>query len=56
MWRVDEAGHDDAPGGVDLDGVARLGEILHAPAGAHFDQDAIANQDGAILDHIEFIE
>jgi hypothetical protein len=54
--RVHEAGHDDASGGVDLDGAARLGEVLHAPAGAHFHQDAVANEDSPILNHIEFTE
>ena len=54
--RVDKARHDDAPGGVDLDGAARLGEILDAPAGPHFDQDSVANEDSPILNHIEFIE
>src|ERR1035437_8402537 len=53
---VDEAGHHYPSGGVDLDGVPRLGQILHPPAGPHFHQDAIPNQDGAILDHIEFVE
>ena len=54
--RIHEAGHDDASGGVDLDGAARLGEILHAPAGAYFHQNSVADEDGPILNHIEFIE
>ena len=53
---IDEAGHHYPSGGVDLDGAPRLGEILHAPAGSHFDQNSIANEDGAVLDHIEFVE
>ena len=54
--RVHEAGHHDASGGVDLDRVARLGEILDAPAGSHFHQNAVANEDGTVLNHVEFIE
>ena len=53
---VDEAGHYYPSGGVDLDGAPRLGEVLHAPAGPHFHQDSIANEDGAVLYHIEFVE
>ena len=53
---VHKAGHDDASSGIDLNGAARLRKILHPPAGAHFHQDAVANEDGPILDYIEFIE
>ena len=53
---VDEAGHHYPSGGVDLDGVARLGQILHTPAGPDFHQDSIPNEDGPVVDHVEFFE
>ena len=51
---VDETGHHDPSGGIDFESVARLGKILHSPAGSHFHQNSIANEDGAVVDHVEF--
>jgi hypothetical protein len=51
-----EAGHHYTSGSIDLRSAARLGEILDAPAGSDFDQKSIANEDGAVLYHVDFIE
>jgi len=53
---VHETGHHHPSRGVDLDGVARLGQVLHPPAGSDFHQNAIPNEDGAVLDYVEFLE
>jgi hypothetical protein len=53
---IDEARHDDAAGGIDFDSVARGGEILDTPGGPHFENHAITDKDGAIVDDAEVIE
>jgi hypothetical protein len=45
---IDEAGHDDAAGSVDLLGIAGAGEVLQAAGWTYFDYDAVADEDGAI--------
>jgi hypothetical protein len=47
---VDEARHHHAPGGVDFHGIARGRQILDAAGGPHLFDDAIANQQRAIVD------
>ena len=53
---IDEAGHHYPSGGVHLDGVARLGQVFDPPARAHFHQDSIPYEDGAVLNGVEFFE
>ena len=53
---IDKARHHHASRGVDLDGVARLRQILHPAAGPHFLSNSILDEQGAILNYIEFSE
>ncbi len=46
---VYESRHHHAAGGVDLRGRPRLRQVLHSPGGAHFLQNSIGDQQGAVL-------
>jgi hypothetical protein len=53
---VDERGHDNAPGSVDLDRIARPGEILDAAGRPHFLDYAIAYEHGAVVNDTKVAE
>ncbi len=53
---VYEARHDHAPVGGDFDGAARQGQVLYPPRRPHFNQHAVANQQGAVLDDVKLVE
>jgi hypothetical protein len=53
---IDEARHHHPARGIDLDGVARLRQILQPAARPHFHQDSILDEQGAIVNYIEFFE
>jgi hypothetical protein len=42
---VDEPGHYNAARGIDLLGVARLGEIFHTASGPYLHEYAVADQE-----------
>src|SRR6202040_2888716 len=42
---IDEARHDHAASGVDLNGVASQGQVLYPPAGSYFHQDSIPDEE-----------
>jgi hypothetical protein len=50
---IDEAGHDDAAGGIDFEGLASLGQIFDAPGGADLNDVAVANEDRSVLNDAE---
>ena len=53
---VDEARQHHAAAGVHFLGAAREGEILQAPAGPHFDDQAVGDQYRAILNDAQVPE
>jgi len=53
---IDEAGHDDTAGGVDLPGVAGAGEVFEAAGGTDFGDEAIADEDRTVDDGMDFVE
>ena len=53
---IDEAGYDEAAGGVDFDGVARCGKVLDAARWPDFQEHAITDEHGAVLNNPEFVE
>ena len=54
--RINEARHHHPARGVDLDGIARLCQILQPPAGSHFRQDSILDEQGAVVYYVELFE
>jgi hypothetical protein len=48
--RVDEAGHDDAPLGVDLDRIGSSIEVLPRISSTGGDDDAVARREPAAID------
>src|SRR5687767_14706352 len=50
---IDEAGHHDLPGRVDLEGVAGSGQMLNATRRANVADLAVHNEHGSVLDQSE---
>ena len=53
---IHKPGHHHPSGGVDLPGIARLGQILQPAAGAHLHQHSVANQQRPVRNDAKFVE
>src|SRR5579871_626628 len=53
---VDKTGHHNAPIGAHLDGLARQRQIFDPPGRTDFNHNAVANQQGAVLDNAKLVE
>jgi hypothetical protein len=48
---IHEPGHYHSPGRVDFDGFPRLRQVFQPPGRADFDDDAVPNENGTVLNY-----